>query len=81
MANGNDGDNGQARDGGNRTVLQNGVKALQGILNVLSTSFPQITGTASSATAGAATLPANPVGFITITLPDGTQAKIPYYSP
>lgn len=68
-------------DGGNRTVMQNAVRALNGIWQVLLNSFPQITGTAGSATAGAATLPANPVGFITITLPDGTQAKVPFYDP
>jgi len=35
--------------------------------------------TAATATAGAATLPANPVGFWTITI-DGTTRKIPYYA-
>jgi hypothetical protein len=33
----------------------------------------------SSATAGSATLPANPVGFITITV-DGKPYKVPYYN-
>jgi len=32
----------------------------------------------ATANAGAATLPANPVGFITINV-DGTDQKIPYY--
>jgi len=67
-------------DGGIISVLQNGVRYLGGILSTLSKSFPQVTGTASSATGGSATLPANPVGFIVITLPDGTSAKVPYYS-
>lgn len=66
--------------GGNRSVLQNGVKVLSLIAQTLAKSFPQVTGTSSSATGGAATLPANPVGFITITLPDGTAAKVPYYT-
>lgn len=33
----------------------------------------------SSATAGSATLPANPVGFIKITV-DGKPYKVPYYN-
>lgn len=67
-------------DGGNRSVMQNAVKVLSAMLTVFQSTFPQVTGTSGSATAGAATLPANPVGFITITLPDGTTAKIPYYN-
>lgn len=47
---------------------------------ILRSTFPQQGGTATSATAGAATLPANPVGFIVVTLPDGTSAKVPYYA-
>ena len=68
-------------DGNNRTVLQNGVRALNGIWQVLRDTFPQQGGTSSSATGGAATLPANPVGFINVTLPDGTQARVAYYDP
>lgn len=34
---------------------------------------------AATATAGAATLPANPVGFLTLTI-NGTSRKIPYYA-
>jgi hypothetical protein len=64
----------------NRTVMQNAVRQLGVIAQILDASFPQVTGTASSATAGAATLPANPVGFIVITLPSGTSAKVPYYT-
>lgn len=66
--------------GGNRSVLSNAVRYLGLMVQALQTSFPQVTGTSSSATAGAATLPANPVGFITITLPGGTSAKVPYYT-
>jgi len=43
--------------------------------------FPSITSTSSTATAGAASLPATPEGFIDITLPDGTAVKVPYYLP
>lgn len=35
---------------------------------------------ASTATKGAATLPANPVGFINITV-NGQPYKVPYYNP
>lgn len=35
---------------------------------------------ATTATAGSATLPANPVGFINITV-NGQQFKVPYYNP
>lgn len=57
----------------------------QGVINLgliyqaLKNAFAQIGGTSATATAGAATLPANPVGFLTVTLPNGTAAKIPYY--
>ena len=43
--------------------------------------FPSITSTSTSATAGARTLPANPAGFIDITLPNGTAVKVAYYNP
>lgn len=61
------------------SVQRNGVRALNQILTVLGNIFPAISGTASSATAGSATLPSNPVGFIVVTLPNGTSAKVPYY--
>ena len=35
---------------------------------------------ASSATSGSATLPANPVGFINVTV-NGQPFKVPYYNP
>lgn len=61
------------------TVQQQGVRNLGQLIQAIRSIFPQQTGTASTATAGAATLPANPAGFIVITLPDGTLAKSPYY--
>ncbi len=65
--------------------LVNAIKTISQVLNSilaqLKVTFPVITGTSSSATAGAATLPANPKGFINITLPNGTAAKVPYYDP
>ena len=63
-----------------QTTLNQGVQAINKLYAVLKSVFPQQTGTASSATGGAATLPANPVGFIIVTLPSGATAKIPYYS-
>lgn len=67
--------------------------ASQGVKNLLSiaqavnnmaaamrSSFPQQGAVSTSATAGAQTLPANPAGFIAITLPDGMLAKVPYYN-
>ena len=63
------------------TVNQNGVIALGNILQALKAIFPQGTGTSATATGGAATLPANPVGYINATLPNGTSVRIPYYAP
>lgn len=57
-----------------------GVKYLGQIIAAIKSVFPQQTGTAATATAGAATLPANPVGFILVTLPNGTLAKVPFYN-
>lgn len=62
------------------SVNQNGVQALNALVAAVKAIFPQGTGTATSAAGGAATLPSNPVGFINVTLPDGSQAKVPYYS-
>lgn len=61
------------------TIQQQGVLNLGLILQAIRSIFPQQTGTASTATAGAATLPANPTGFIVVTLPNGNLAKVPYY--
>lgn len=73
--------------GGILTTIKNAVVylgqlvgLLQDIDSQLKASFPQVTGTAATATAGAATLPANPVGFVTVLLPDGSTVKLPYYS-
>lgn len=69
------------------TATQNiviAVNTLNTTANTLNTTmqnvFPYITTTSSTATAGAATLPANPAGFINITLPNGTAVKVPYYN-
>lgn len=57
-----------------------GVTYLGLIYKALTTAFGSIGGTSASATGGAATLPANPVGFVTLTLPTGASVKVPYYS-
>lgn len=59
--------------------LSYGVRAINGLAQNLAKAFPIITGTSATATGGSATLPSNPAGFITITLPDGTTAKVAYY--
>lgn len=62
-------------------TLKGAITAISSLNTTLQTKFPSATGTSSSATAGSATLPANPVGFITTTLPNTTTTvKIPYYN-
>ena len=65
-------------------TLQNINTQLGQLIKQISTStssiFPQVQSTATTATTGAATLPANPAGFIQITLPSGSTAKVPYYN-
>lgn len=70
----------QPDNSGNRNASMLGVRALNDIVTALGKIFPSISGTASTATGGAATLPSSPVGFIVVTLPDGTSAKVPYYT-
>jgi len=65
----------------NRSVMQNAVRSLNLIAQTLGQVFPQSIGTSSSATAGAATLPANPVGFLSVVNPaTGETVKVPYYA-
>lgn len=73
-----DGDNSQGLTDLN-TTQKSGVQYLGQILLALRNIFPQTSGTSTTATGGAATLPANPVGFITVKMPDGTTKKIAYY--
>lgn len=63
------------------TALQQAVIAINKLTAAVKNVSFQSTGVTGSATAGAAVLPANPVGFLTITLPDGEPAKVPYYDP
>ena len=62
------------------SLVQNAVTNLGSIQKALISVFPAISGTSASAVAGSATLPAAPVGFITVKLPNGTSVKVPYYS-
>ena len=59
--------------------LKNGVTNLGQLVQIIKSVFPQMTGLSSTATAGAATLPATPAGFIIVTLPNGTTVKVAYY--
>lgn len=61
--------------------LQQSTQAIANLTAAIKAFFPQQGGTSATATAGAATLPANPVGFINVTLTTGTNVKIPYYNP
>lgn len=70
----------EGRTGDSRNATMLGVRALNAIQQAILSVFPISTGTSTTATGGAATLPANPVGFIDVTLPDGTSAKVPYYA-
>lgn len=62
------------------TFLKSGVAAINRLNTTIGSVFPQQGATSPTATTGAGTLPAKPVGFINVTLLDGTQAKVPYYN-
>lgn len=62
------------------TTAQNGVRYLGQIAAALQAGIPQTIGTSPTATAGSATLPANPVVFLVLSLPDGTTYKVPAYA-
>ena len=59
--------------------LKNGVTNLGQLVQIIKSVFPQMTGLSSTATAGTATLPATPAGFIIVTLPNGNTVKVAYY--
>ena len=59
--------------------LKNGVTNLGQLVQIIKSVFPQMTGLSSTATAGAATLPATPAGFIIVTLTNGSTVKVAYY--
>ena len=66
------------------TQLQNvvlGINALTAQMKASTSSiFPQTQGTSTTATGGAITPPAQIIGYIDVTLPNGSTAKVPYYA-
>jgi hypothetical protein len=63
-------------------ALQNGVANLGSVAKSLSTAFPQVTGTSSSATTGTVTYNSSqPVGFLTMLSTTGATIKVPYFNP
>lgn len=60
--------------------LKGGVTNLANIYQAILSVFPQQSGTASTASAGGATLPGAPAGFIVVNLPNGSQGKVPFYN-
>jgi hypothetical protein len=75
------GDGGNSPANGVETKLQIGNQLLGQLIETVRGIFPVGGATSTTATAGAQTLPANPAGFLAVTLPDGTAVKIPYYNP
>lgn len=81
-----------ADTGGNGLGGIGGKSFIQAIINIpvsinallmqLKAMFPSTAWTSSTtATAGAQTLPANPVGFFNVVDANGVARKIPYYNP
>jgi mevalonate pyrophosphate decarboxylase len=60
------------------STLKNLTQNVSAIYTQMLNMFPQANGTASSATAGAATLPAAPTAFLEITY-NNVQYKVPLY--
>jgi len=62
------------------TAAQNAVIALGTLNTTLKQVLPVVQSTATSASAGTnGDVPAQVVGYLLITLPNGTPAKVPYY--
>ena len=66
------------------STLQNINVTLSGLQQQIATStssiYPQTQGVSTTATAGAIVSPGNFAGFIDVTLPNGTTAKVPYFA-
>lgn len=61
------------------SALQDVVRAINNLNTTASTVFPQVAGTATSATTGAnGAVPAQVVGYVEVVV-NGTTVKIPYY--
>jgi len=64
------------------TAMKNMVVALNNQTTALRASLPVVQSVATSATAGShGAVPAQVSGYLNITLPDGTAAKVPYFNP
>jgi hypothetical protein len=66
--------------GNTRAATILGVRALNEIVQAIKNVLPSWGSTKSTASGGAATLPANPVGFVEVTI-NGTTKLVPYYDP
>ncbi|MGN6102995.1 MAG: hypothetical protein ACTHOR_17795 [Devosia sp.] len=66
--------------GNTRAATLLGVRALNEIVQAIKNVLPSWGSTASTASGGAATLPANPVGFVEVTI-NGATKLVPYYDP
>jgi len=62
------------------STLQNGVQAIYALVQKIGVIFPTVSGTSTTATGGAITPPAQVVGYISVTLPNGQSVKVPYFS-
>jgi len=63
------------------TAMKNMVVALNNQTTALRNALPVVQSVASSATAGTnGAVPAQVAGYLNITLPDGTAAKVPYFN-
>lgn len=63
-------------------VMQSGVQVLSRLVQAVLAVFPNITSTQTTvgAAGGASALPATPLGYLNITLPNGTSVVVPYYT-
>ena len=68
-----------ARD--TQRTLANLNRSLDLLTAAMKAALPVVQSTAAAATAGSATLPTAPAGFLNVTLPNGTAAKVAYYNP
>lgn len=75
------------QQGGNNqpmlSAIQNANQILSKMVQAFTTSLPQIqsTQTTVGAAGGASALPATPLGYINMTLPNGTAVVVPYFNP
>lgn len=65
------------------SAIQNANQILSKMVQAFTTSLPQIqtTQTTVGAAGGASSLPATPLGYLNMTLPNGTSVVVPYFNP